>query len=72
MESDDKNHENFLKEWEIARGTLENINKHLLDLRKYGFTFITALMAAETLLIPTWLTSSDSTVLSCMHFHLKS
>ena len=61
--NDDNGNANFLKEWETARNILKDFDAHLHDLRKYGFSFLTALLAAESLLIPTWLPSSNSTVL---------
>ncbi len=63
MASDDQANNRFLKEWEIARFSVENCDKHLHDLRKYGFSFLTALLTAESFLIPTWLPSSNSSVL---------
>ena len=61
--NDDNGNANFLKEWEVARNILKDFDAHLHDLRKYGFSFLTALLAAESLLIPTWLPPSNSTVL---------
>jgi hypothetical protein len=49
-----------MKEWEKARETIENLENNMHDLRKYGFSFITALLAAESLLIPA---GSSSTAL---------
>jgi hypothetical protein len=44
-----------LKEWEEARSVLKDYDAHLHDLRKIGFTFITALLAGESLLLPSTL-----------------
>jgi hypothetical protein len=40
------------KEWEAARKLLQEFDDRIHDLRKYGFSFLTALIAAESLLIP--------------------
>jgi hypothetical protein len=42
----------LLNEWNTARGILKDTDEHLHDLRKYGFTFVTALLTAESFLIP--------------------
>lgn len=42
--------EHFLKEWEVARSVLNNFDERLHDLRKVGFTFITALLAADAII----------------------
>lgn len=42
--------EHFLKEWEMARSVLNNFDERLHDLRKVGFTFITALLAADAII----------------------
>jgi hypothetical protein len=41
-----------LKEWEVARNLIKEFDDRIHDLRKYGFSFLTALFAAESLLIP--------------------
>lgn len=41
-----------LKEWEATRNLLKEFDDRIHDLRKYGFSFLTALLAAESLLIP--------------------
>lgn len=41
-----------MKEWETARGVLKDYDERTHDLRKIGFSFITALLAAQSLLIP--------------------
>jgi hypothetical protein len=40
------------KEWEEARAVLARFDNNIHDIRKYGFTFITSLLAAQALLIP--------------------
>lgn len=42
----------YLKEWEIARSVVKGFDELRHDLRKYGFTFIAALLTAESILIP--------------------
>jgi hypothetical protein len=42
---------NFMEEWKIARETLAKFDDRLHDLRKYGFSFITALLTAQSLLM---------------------
>jgi len=44
--------ENLMKEWETSRELLKDFDKRLHDLRKYGFTFVTVLLALEGFLIP--------------------
>ena len=41
-----------MEEWKSARKLLGQFDDRLHDLRKYGFSFITALLAAESILIP--------------------
>jgi len=43
---------NSPKEWDTARAILSKTDDRLFDLRKYGFTFIAALLTAESLLLP--------------------
>jgi len=52
MADNDINH--FLKEWEATRDVLKTFDGHLHDLRKYSFSFITALLTASTILFTTW------------------
>jgi hypothetical protein len=40
------------KEWERTRKLLLEFDNRIHDIRKYGFSFLTALMAAEAILIP--------------------
>lgn len=42
----------YLKEWEKSRDLIKEYDDRIHDLRKYGFSFLTALIAAESLLIP--------------------
>lgn len=49
-QSSKPNIEHLLKEWEIARSVLNNFDDRLHDLRKVGFTFITALLAADAII----------------------
>lgn len=46
----DREYDIHMKEWEIARGVLEFFDDKLHDLRKYGFSFVTALLTAEGVL----------------------
>ena len=41
-----------LKEWEGTRNIMREYDDRIHELRKYGFSFITALLTAESLLIP--------------------
>jgi hypothetical protein len=54
----------LLEEWKAARGVIDGFEDRLNGLRKYGFSFITALLATESLLIPTGtiITSLQNTV----------
>jgi hypothetical protein len=42
----------LLEEWKESRAVLARFDNNLHDIRKYGFTFITALLAAQAILIP--------------------
>jgi len=53
MADDDVNH--FLKEWEATRDVLKTFDGYLHDLRKYGFSFITALLTGSAILFTTWI-----------------
>jgi hypothetical protein len=46
-----------MQEWQTARDIISSFDDRLHDLRKYGFGFITALLAAEYLLVPSGSTS---------------
>jgi hypothetical protein len=52
MASDTQGDNLLSKEWDTARDILNNTDEHMHDLRKYGFTFFTALLATESFLIP--------------------
>ena len=41
-----------MQEWSRARDVLKDFDDRAHDLRKYGFSFVTALLAAQSLLIP--------------------
>jgi hypothetical protein len=41
-----------MTEWGNARSLLSSYDNNLHDLRKYGFTFLTALLTAESILLP--------------------
>lgn len=49
-ENDTGENDNCLKEWSAARDVLDKFDERMHDLRKYGFSFVTALIAAEALL----------------------
>jgi hypothetical protein len=54
----------YLEEWSTARGVLNDIDERLHDLRKYAFSFLTVLLTADSLLIPSSiLTGAGSTSL---------
>lgn len=57
--SSNSDKDDFLREWEVARGVLTDFDEHLHDLRKVGFTFITALLAAESLILPSRLLDAN-------------
>lgn len=44
---------NLIMEWKAAREVIDGFEERLNGLRKYGFSFITALLATESVLIPT-------------------
>ena len=50
---------NIEKEWEEARATLKAFDDRLHDIRKYGFSFVTALLTAQSILIPAFSSSSS-------------
>lgn len=50
-EKSDELNPNFPKEWEVSRSLLSFLDDKSYDLRKYGFSFITALIAAEGVLL---------------------
>lgn len=51
--SPDKDVDNHLEEWKQARDVLQFFDDKSHDLRKYGFSFVTVLLTAEGILIPT-------------------
>ena len=61
MASENQGRSSLFEEWGRAREILNNADEHLHDLRKYGFTFVTALLTAESLLIPSQSPSSTFT-----------
>lgn len=58
-EPSDPNTTHF-KEWQKARDILKEFDDRLHDLRKYGFTFLTALLTGSTILFESWLTEGPS------------
>jgi hypothetical protein len=50
-----------VKEWETARDVLQKFDDRIHDLRKYGFTFVTALLTAQSLLVPFVVNQTGST-----------
>lgn len=49
----------YMEEWQAARDLIEAFDQRTHDLRQWGFSFITALLAAQSLLFP-----SGSTVIA--------
>jgi hypothetical protein len=49
----------LFEEWKQARELMKAFDDRIHDLRKYGFTFITGLMAAEGILLP-WIPPTGS------------
>jgi hypothetical protein len=58
MPSDNESNANLFSEWTTSRDMLTEYDGFLNDLRKYGFSFLTALLAAESVLVPTVLSKS--------------
>jgi hypothetical protein len=58
----DANNGNHQKEWEMSRATLQFFDDKLHDLRKYGFSFLTALLTAGSILTPVILSDTSTTV----------
>jgi hypothetical protein len=56
----DVERDTHLTEWQTARALLAAYDDNLHDLRKYGFTFLTALLATESILLPSVGVSSTS------------
>jgi hypothetical protein len=53
---------NFLKEWEISREVIKTFDDRLHDVRKYGFSFITAFLTGSTILFTTYLVEPSTNV----------
>jgi hypothetical protein len=49
-----------MSEWQTARSLLAAYDNNLHDLRKFGFTFLTGLLAAESILLPSTTTPGGS------------
>jgi hypothetical protein len=47
--SDDISNDNHLEEWKEARGIIGRFDEYIHDIRKYGFTFLAGLIAADAL-----------------------
>ena len=43
---------NYMEEWKVARELLASFDDRLDNLRKYGFSFLTALLTADSILLP--------------------
>lgn len=52
---DEPSNAHLLKEWETAREVLSKFDDRLHDLRKIGFTFITALLSADAIIFVNWI-----------------
>jgi len=52
-----------LEEWKKCRDVLKEFDERIHDLRKYGFSFLTALLTAESFLIPGYLNGSADKIL---------
>jgi hypothetical protein len=50
---------NVLEEWKSVREILAKFDDRILDLRKIGFSLLTALLAAQSLLIPSFYQTSS-------------
>ncbi len=51
---------NRLEEWKAARSLLKDFDDRVGDLRKYGFTVVTALLAINSFLLPSSVGGKDS------------
>jgi hypothetical protein len=65
LDSDNANH---IEEWKQARDVLKSYDEHLHDLRKYGFSFLTALLAAGAILTPAITESTDAEIPNFIKF----
>src|SRR3989442_3743868 len=52
-EPTDDNQKKHMEEWTSAREVIAKFDDRLHDLRKYGFTFVAALLTADSILVPT-------------------
>lgn len=59
----DADREIHQKEWEKTRDSLQFFDDKLHDLRKYGFSFVTALSAAGSILAPIVISDASTSVL---------
>jgi hypothetical protein len=50
MEAAERTWNRHYQEWTVARKTVDGFDKILVDLRKFGFSFITGLLTAQSLL----------------------
>ncbi|HEV2119899.1 MAG TPA: hypothetical protein VGS11_07345 [Candidatus Bathyarchaeia archaeon] len=51
---------NRLEEWKAARSLLKDFDDRISDLRKYGFTVVTALLAINSFLLPSSIGGKDA------------
>ena len=51
-------------EWDTARTILDDTDDRLNDLRKYGFTFVTALLTVQSFLLPSIPSSASTPILT--------
>jgi hypothetical protein len=58
----DADNDTHLEEWKQARDLLKSYDDRLHDLRKYGFSFLTALLTAEAILGPTVIKQGEALV----------
>jgi hypothetical protein len=61
MTEKDATPSNQLEEWKIARGVIAAFDDRLDSLRRYGFTFITGLLTAQSLLESNLILGTPST-----------
>lgn len=64
MASSIQSDNSFFDEWKTARDVLDKTDDNLHDLRKYGFTFVTALLTAQSILIPASSSSTSNAVVA--------
>ena len=63
---------NHMEEWKQARDVIKSYDEHLHDLRKYGFSFLTALLAAGAILTPAIVESTEAQVPNVVKFAVFS